>query len=35
VVDAGKPLEQVIGACLAKIGEQVPRTWRLRLAPSG
>jgi predicted kinase len=35
VVDAGKPLEQVIRACLAKIGEQGPRTWQLRLAPGG
>ena len=35
VVDAGKPLEQVIRACLDKIGEQVPRTWQLRLAPRG
>jgi hypothetical protein len=33
VLDAGKPLEQVIGACLAKIGET--RTWQLRLAPGG
>ncbi len=35
VVDAGKPLEQVIRACLAKIGEQAPRTWQLRLRPGG
>ncbi|HEY8263868.1 MAG TPA: AAA family ATPase, partial [Methyloceanibacter sp.] len=35
VVDAGKPLEQVVQACLDKIGEQVPRTWQLRLAPGG
>ena len=31
VIDAGKPLEQVIRSCLAKIGEQAPRTWQLRL----
>jgi hypothetical protein len=35
VVDAGKPLEQVIQACLDKIGEQAARTWQLRLAPGG
>ncbi len=35
VIDAGKPLEQVIRACLAKIGEQEPRTWQLRLGPAG
>jgi hypothetical protein len=35
VVDAGRPLEQVMAACLAKIGEQVPKTWQLRLAPCG
>jgi aminoglycoside phosphotransferase family enzyme/predicted kinase len=30
VIDAGKPLEQMIRACLAKIGEQSPKTWQLR-----
>jgi aminoglycoside phosphotransferase family enzyme/gluconate kinase len=35
VVDAGKPLEQVIQSCLAKIGEQAPRTWQLRFGGGG
>jgi uncharacterized protein len=35
VVDAGKPLEQAIRACLDKIAEQAPRTWQLRLGPGG
>jgi aminoglycoside phosphotransferase family enzyme/predicted kinase len=35
VVDAGKPLEQVIRACLAKIGEQAPKTWQLHFGAGG
>jgi hypothetical protein len=35
VVDAGKPLEQVIQSCLARIGEQSPRTWQLRFGGGG
>jgi aminoglycoside phosphotransferase family enzyme/predicted kinase len=35
IIDAGKPLEQVIRSCLAKIGEQVPRTWHLRFGLGG
>ena len=35
IIDAGKPLEQVIRSCLAKIGEQAPRTWHLRFGLGG
>jgi uncharacterized protein len=33
MIDAKKPLEQVVQACLAKIGEQEPKTWELRFGP--
>jgi hypothetical protein len=35
VIDAGKPLEQVIRSCLVIIGEQAPKTWQLRFGAGG
>ena len=33
VIDAKRPLEQVVATCLARIGEVAPQSWQLRLSP--
>ncbi len=35
VIDAGRPLEQVVRSCLARIGEVAPQGWLKRAEPNG
>ena len=35
VIDAGRPLEQVVRSCLAMIGEVAPQTWLKCAEPNG